>query len=88
MYIIAVKPARFREGYHCHLPGITVFHLWRDLDKNARANMISVVIDGEATSTSEDVIGTRDFLTDHEGVVSLLDLDIVDVEVLLIQGSK
>src|SRR5215813_10661719 len=88
MCIIAAKPARFCKAYHCHLPGIAVFDSREDLHKNARAYIIFVVVDREVASTREDIVGTGNLLTDHERVLPLFDLDIVDVEILLFQGTK
>jgi hypothetical protein len=81
------SPFRRAEGEDPHATRIGVFHFRGHLHHHSRGDIVPVPVDGEVTFAGKNVVNPSNPLADHEGIVTSVGLDIIEIELLVGEWS-
>ena len=53
-----------------------------------RADIVSATVNSEVPASREDIVSTGNLPAENEGIVTLLRLDVIDIEIFLAKRSE
>src|SRR5262249_52602238 len=71
--------------YQLHRARIGVFDLWRDFDNHPGADIMTLFGHGKIATPVQNVEGPRQGFADHEGIVALDNVQVIEVNLTLAQ---